>query len=443
MVEIDQQQQVTQPIQVIQPEEFSHKTWLFSVIKKDFLSLPLTIRTISFSIFVFILGRWLWGDTFFSVYLKTIVDNVFRVSVIAGALPIIRMFLVVSVGELDDHTNVRSVIFLSKAFYIFTSIFFFLAWIQHSIVFLIVAVLFNALSTATLITSYECMIRKYSKKESRSTSYGLYFSSMNLAYVVGALLASVLIRYVDLPHLYLFIWLFAVISFVSDTKLPQMSKQVIKKLLGRESFLHQFFREIFSFKSIKTWFLVLKKYDKRMFWALTDEFIFNMLNYIGFIFIPIVAVQNDLTLSQIAIIFAIMRVPYLISFFSGELADRYNKRKFILIVMLFLSFLFALLWPREGFLGIIIISLGIAVGLSLIRPVISWLISDYTKHEDTGKITWMQHFVVGLGSAFGSIFFGVLSFVFGMSTSFILIGMLLFLFAFYNILRKFHIFDKK
>ncbi|MEI8090874.1 MAG: hypothetical protein WCG98_01055 [bacterium] len=51
-----------------------------------------------------------------------------------------RMFLAVSVGELDDHTSIRSVIFLSKALYVVTSIFFFLAGIEHSVLFLVIAV---------------------------------------------------------------------------------------------------------------------------------------------------------------------------------------------------------------------------------------------------------------------------------------------------------------
>ena len=420
-------------------QEFNHKTWLFSVIKKDFFSLPISIRIISVSMFLFLLGRGLWGDTFFSVYLKTIVDNVFRVSIIAAALPLIRMFLAVSVGELDDHTNIRSVIFLSKALYVVTSIFFFLAGFQHSIVFLIIAVFFNAISTATLITSYESLIRQYSQKENRSASFGLYFSFSNLAYVVGALLASVLVKYIDLPYLFLFIALFAMGSFISDTQLPNLSKKQIKKFLGKESFLQQFIREIFSLRAIRRGFMTLKNYTPNMFRALSDEFVFSILNYIWFIFIPIVAAKNHLSLSQIAIIFAVMRLPYVINFFTGELADRYNKKKFILIVMFLLSFMFALLGFRDEFGGIIIVSLGISFGLSFIRPVISGLISDYTLPGDAGKITGVQQFLLGFGAAFGSILFGILSSFFGMGTSFIIIGGLLFLFSFYGIVRKFHL----
>jgi sugar phosphate permease len=86
-----------------------------------------------------------------------------------------------------------------------------------------------------------------------------------------------------------------------------------------------------------------------------------VLNYIGLIFIPIVAIQNNLSLSQIAIIFVIMRLPYVIDFFSGEFADKYSKKRFILITLFFLSFLFALLGFKNSFGSIITISFGISV----------------------------------------------------------------------------------
>jgi MFS family permease len=110
--------------------------------------------------------------------------------------------------------------------------------------------------------------------------------------------------------------------------------------------------------------------------------------------------------------------------------------------MLFLSFLFAMLGFRDEFGGIIIVSLWISFGLAFIRPVISGLVSDYTLPGDAGKITGVQQFVVGLGAAFGSILFGLLSVLFGMWASFIIIGIVLFIFALYGIVRKFHLMKK-
>ena len=424
-------------------EENHHEhTSIIKVIEKDFFSIPVSIRMVSLSIFLFILWWWLGGDTFFSIYIKSIVNNVFRVAIIASLLPCIKMILSVSVGDLDDHSNIRSIIFLSKAVYVLTSIFFFLAGIEQSILFLVIAVVLNGLWTAALITSYESLMRKYGKKKNESTIFGLYFSSFNAAYVIGALLAAVLIKYISLPYLFLFIWLFACVSFISDTKLPNLSKKKIKEFLGKESFLHQFFREVFSFASIRRAFASLKTANKRLYHALGYEFIFNVLNYIGFIFIPIVAIRINLSLSQIAVIFAIMRVPYLIDFFTGEFADKYSKRRFILIVLLFLSFLFALLGFKDNFGGIITITLGISVWLSLIRPVVSWLISDYVDHGMWGKISWIQEFMGNLWAMFGTLVFWVLSLFFGMSDSFVIIGIVIFIVASIGLIQRFHLLRK-
>lgn len=426
-----------------QQEQFNHRTWLFSVIRRDFFSIPFSIRIVSLSMFLFILGRGLWGDTFFSLYIKSIVNNVFRVSVIGALLPLIKMFFSVSIGELDDHSDIRSVIFVSKAFYVLTSISFFLAGTQHSVVLLLIAVVLNAIGWWALITSYQCMIRKYAKQNNGGTVFWLYFSCANFAYVVWGLLAAVMIKYVDLPHLYLFVGLFAFISFLTDTKLPHLSKKKIKEFLGKESFLHQFFREAFSFSAFRKAFESLKIANKKIYHALWFEFLYNILNYVGFLFIPIVAVQNDLSLSQVAIIFAIMRLPYVFNFFTWEFADRYNKKKFILIVLLFMSFLYALLGFRDGFASIIIISFGISFGLALIRPVISALISDYADPHAGGKITGIGEFVAKFGEVFGSLAFGAISVVLGMGNSFIVIGILLFILAIVGIARKFHFRSKQ
>jgi MFS family permease len=77
-----------------------------------------------------------------------------------------------------------------------------------------------------------------------------------------------------------------------------------------------------------------------------------------------------------------MRVPYLIDFFTGNIADNASKRKFLFFVLLFVSFLYMLLGYNENFWSIIIITFAISLGLSLMRPVISAFISDCTNTED-------------------------------------------------------------
>ena len=424
-------------------KEHHEHNGIIKVIRKDFFSIPFSIRIISFSLFLFILGRGLWADTFFSLYIKTIVDNVFRVSMIWAVLSLGKMLFSIPVGEIDDHADLKSVIFLSKWIYVITGILYFLAGILTSPILLLLWVLFNGLATASLLTTYQAFIRKHSKKNTRGAVFGLYFSSANLAYVIGALIASVLIIYVDLPYLFLFISLFAIISFFTDKKLPNLGKKKIKEFLGKDTFLQRFFIEVFSFRSIKKVVGTLKTYSFRMYYALGFEFLFNLLNYIGFIFIPIVSAKNNLTLSQIAIVFAVMRVPYLIDFFTGNIADKSSKRKFLFFALLFISFLYMLLGYHEWFRSIMTITFAISLGLSLMRPVISAYISDCTDPKDEWTISGVGEFISKLGEMIGIILFGISSVLFGIQTSFVLVGIAIFFIAVAGLARRYRIFQKK
>lgn len=55
---------------------------IIKIIRKEFFSVPISIRIVSFSLFLFLLGRGLGADVFFSIYIETIVDNILRISLI-------------------------------------------------------------------------------------------------------------------------------------------------------------------------------------------------------------------------------------------------------------------------------------------------------------------------------------------------------------------------
>ncbi len=413
---------------------------VFYVIKKKFLSIPVSVRMIGFSLFVFVLWWGLWADVFFSLYIKNIVNNVFMISIIWAILSLSKMFFSVPIGEINNHANLKSVLFLSKFIYIIMGIIYVLAGIYDSVVLLILGVLLNGLATASLFTTYQTFIRKNTRWRERGNSFGLYFSSINLAYIVGALISSYLIIKIDLPHLFILIPIFALLSLLTDNKLPSLSKKKIKEFLAGETFTQRFVHEVFSFRPMKKVIKKLKDYSGRMYYALWFEIVFNLLNYLWFIFIPIVSIASNLSLSQVAIVFAAMRVPYLIDFFTWDIAENGSKRKFLFVVLLFLSILYLLLWFNEGFWSIIIISFGISLWLSLMRPVISAYISDCTRPEDEGTITGVGEFVGKIWEIIGVLSFGVLSLVFGLQTSFIIIGIFVLLIAITGIIKRFYFF---
>ncbi|MFZ2151136.1 MAG: MFS transporter [Candidatus Absconditicoccaceae bacterium] len=410
---------------------------LFYVIKKDFFSIPVSIRIMSFSLFIFMLGRGLGADTFFSVYVKTIVDNVFLVSVIGSILAISKMIFSIPVGDLDDRGDIRYILFTGKVLYILCGFLYFFAGIFGSLIVLIIAVIINGFATATSFTTYQSYIREHSNKHNRCSVFGLMFSSMNLAYVIGAILASLMIVWIDLPYLFLFIVLSSIASILTDRLFHiELKHKKIKHIFKKESFLHQFLSEIFSLDGYKRIFEDIKGYGKKMYQALGIQFFLNVLNYIGFLFIPIVAIKNDLSLSQIAIVFAVMRVPYVLNFFTAEIADKYNKKTFMGIIFIFLAILFSLIAYSDNFGNILILSFGIALGVAMASPIIEGLVSDYIHPNDGGAITGVSQFVGRLGDIVGSIGFGILISIVGMKSGFIRAGVLTFIVGIALITRK-------
>ena len=78
------------------------KWWLFAKIKDRFFTVPSTVRYISLSVFAFMLGRWIWWDTFYSIFVESIIDNIFVVSVITAILPLEKMFFAPVAWELNN-----------------------------------------------------------------------------------------------------------------------------------------------------------------------------------------------------------------------------------------------------------------------------------------------------------------------------------------------------
>ncbi len=421
---------------IFQTKEQEIHNWLISVATKKLWSLPLSIRTISFSLFLFIFWWWLGADTFFSIYIKNIVNDVLGVSLIGALFPLMRLLFSLPIWELNDNTDRKSVIFLSKMMYIICWLLFFFAGILKNPWILLGAVIFNGIASATLFITYESYIRSTIDNSNSGHSWWFYFSSLNAALVIWAILSSLLIKWIDLPFLFLFIVLFTLISLFTDRKIPLIKKNEIKEIFSKKHFLIQFIRKVFSFKPFVKTFSILKHEPRSFLYSLGFEWLFNILNYIWFLFIPLAAVANNLSLTQIALLFALMKLPYLTNFLTVSWSDRFNKKLFIAIILLLLSFLYAILAFDLSFLGIMTVSFWISIWLSIIRPIISSLISEHTTKNNTGSVTGVQMFIAGVWSIVGSIGFWIFSGIFGMKTTFFLVGISVFVLSIWGISKK-------
>lgn len=411
--------------------------WLFYVVEKSIWKVPIWVRIISFSSFLFVLWWGLWADTFFSLYIKSIVDNIFWVSIIWGWLSAIRLLFTIPIGKLDDHVDMKSILFLSKFFYVLAGLLYFFAGVFNSLDILIIAVILNGFASASIFTTFNSYIRHRVHKNKVVWSFSLFFSSLNFAYIVWALLSATFIGWLDLKYVFLFIVAFSVISFFTDKHLPDIKEKKKLHIFLKESFLHQFFREAFSLKAFKDTRNDMKLVKKDTITWLKFEFIFGVLNYIWLLFIPIICFQHNLWLPEIAIVFAVMRFPYIIDLVLWSIADKYNKKWLIMIVFLFISLLYTLLAYTNSFAWIITISLGISFWLAIIRPIISSITSNWLNKDIVWSITWAEQFVWRVWDVVWAILFGLISTILWLEKAFVTIWVILFIASFWILFKKF------
>lgn len=428
---------LTKDIPIFQNSEEEISNWIFSILQKKFFSIPISVKLISFSLFLFMLWWGLGADAFFSLYLEKIVQNVFLVAIIAATLPLCKMFFSLSIGELNDHTDFKRVLFIGKILYTICGILFFVAGLFHSPLILFIAVIFNGFANATLFTTYETYIHLVNIAQDGRDSRGLYFSSINAAYVLWAIVSYFLVQFVPLEYLYLFIVLFSIISLGTDKMIPILSFRKVKRFLAEWDFFKMFFREVFSFGPLQRTYAAVKQYPRSLYYVLGFEFLFNVLNYIWFLFIPLASAQNNLSLGHIALIFAAMRLPYISNFLTTGRTSRYHKKQFILFSFLFMAILYGAFAFNTSFWGTMILSFGISMILATIRPLISALLWENTDHTHVGQITWIQHFIGTFGNVVWALGFWILSWYIGMEYSFLCVWWLLLLIASYEIWRRY------
>ncbi|MDR3168471.1 MAG: MFS transporter [Candidatus Peribacteria bacterium] len=429
---------------------------------------PIQVKFISFSLFLFMIGWGLGTDTYFSLYVESIIGNPRGVTAIGTILALAKLVLVIPIGNLNDHMNIKYLLLIGKILYVVCAVLFFFAGLMMSWELLILATLLNGFASATTFTTYRSYYGKIAKKHNQNQIFGAYFCSFNGAQILGALISAWLVSYLELSFMYFFVAIFALVSLLQDQKIRsalsashnrsryQMQERMAKEylveteetehfdqhFLGEEGFLKKFINECFSLAPRKRIGTLLKSYNAKIYVALGSMFLVNLLNYVGFLFIPIVAMANHLTLTQIAIVFAVMRVPYLINIFTGKLGDKYNKKLLISVILLFISVFYVLLGLHDDFVIILILTFVVALGIAFLFPLTSALVSSYTDQKDKGVMTGAQDFVGKMGEIAGSLGFGALSAIVGIKTGFIVIGICVFGLGLYLFVRKllqFHI----
>ena len=148
--------------------------WIF----KNFGGIiPVKIRSISLSLVLFMMGRWLGTDTFFSIYVQETVGSAWWVTVIWALLAFIKLLFTIPIWRMNDRVNTKYILLVWKFLYAICGLLFFLAWVQHSRVLILFASIFNWIANSTTFTTYRSYYAKNSTKSDNAQISGIYFFS--------------------------------------------------------------------------------------------------------------------------------------------------------------------------------------------------------------------------------------------------------------------------
>lgn len=426
--------------------------------------IPLKIRSISLSLALFMMGRWLGTDTYFSIYIKEIVGSARWVTVIWAVLAFVKLIFTIPIWRMNDRLNVKYILLVWKILYAVCGLLFFLAWILHSRILLLFAAIFNGIANSTTFTTYRSYYSKKSTKVDNAQVSGVYFSAMYITEVIWSLIAAVLVNYLELPYMYFFVVIFALVSLLQDEKIKSvLSKRYNKtrkrfyKRVKKESkssnnisnnpeygqrffwndwFICSFVRGCLSTESWKEIWQLLKKYNWKMYVALWSFMLTNFLNYTSYLFIPIVAAENNLSLSQIALVFAAMKLPYVINVFTWKFWDKYSKKLLISIILVLISFLYVLLWFNEWFYTILILTFFISLWIALLFPLTAALVISYEESKDKWSIAWVEEFVWRAWDIIWSLWFWTLTAIIWLQKWFTIIWICTFWLWMYLMIKK-------
>jgi hypothetical protein len=105
------------------------------------------------------------------------------------------------------------------------------------------------------------------------------------------------------------------------------------------------------------------------------------------LFVPLLALEQDMSLSSIAVLFALMRLPALFGYVLGDISDKTPYRTIFMVGMVSLVIVFVLLGVLNDFTGLVITGIGLVTIITLLRPLFASQVIAVTKQSDAGAIT--------------------------------------------------------
>lgn len=378
---------------------------------KGHQSIPMGIKLIVFVVFLRTLG---WGlvDPFYSLYLNQFHENYTVIGLLTSLLSFAALLAVIPLIRLADRVKEAIIIGDGEVLYFFVILAYVLAGVFKSIPLLILGLIFNGVAQTFIAVGSEAYIRKHDG-EGRAGPFGFYVALDYFGWIIGMLIAAFTVQYYGLNMMFLFVMPSIIASFFI---LPHIHERGLKSLTKG-------FKKYFNSKNdVLELCKDCKKLDPRMIFFLIIAFFDGVIRMFSYIFIPLFGLSINLDLRSIALLMAVMYLPFIFSYFFSELSDRMRKMNVIATGLFIGAVSFISLYFIVQKAWVILLAATISLSMAIIRPAYNGAITRLTPRRMLGEVTGLNNFVERLGRILGPVLTGLIADFYGLPTAFLAIA---------------------
>ena len=347
-------------------------------------------------------------DTIWAVYLNSFVDSIVMVGFLSAMLTIVSFFSYFLFIPVIERSDKAKIYFYTMIFFIITYVLFF---INHNFYFfLILAVVITILYTLR-ITSFGILVRDYSKNKNVSRNEGIIYTFMNIAWVIGPLVAGYVASGFGVN------WVFILAAFFIFIGLILFKTSEIKDLKGKKITDNNFFINFVEF---------FKDKDRVLAYTLGGGV--NLWWSFIYLFIPLMIIRNGLGEIWIGYFLFAVAIPLILfSYISAKWAGKHGFKRLFKIGYLMVSIIaFACFFVSNIYFILSLLVLA-SVGLAMLESTTEAYFFDILRGKEKYRFYGPYNTAIDSGRFTGKIFASVLLIFLAFNFLFLLFGGFMFL----------------
>ena len=355
--------------------------------------------------------------TIWAIYINSFVSNESQVGFIITTFTLISIASYIFTIPLIERTN-------KTKLFVFTLIIYILSYLlfsfTNSLSVVIIIGIILAINGTIRVTSLGIIVRDKSKSSSVSQNIGLIYTFLNIAWVIGPLIAGFLSQRYGIKYVFLLASLFMFITFTLFKFFKIEDKRVTKKI---DNNILKVLKEFFKDK------------NRRLNYILSGGI--NIWWSFIYIFIPLYIIDSGLSTEYVGYFLFAIAVPLiLLEYYFGRKAARTGFKKMFFTGYLIVGIISIICFFINPIFIILLLLVLASFGMAMLEPTTEAYFFDIIKKNERDKYYGPYNTTIDINNAIGTLLGAIVLFFLPFKFTFILYGILMLFLAFISLKIK-------